>query len=113
MMKCLIEELDRRNLPCTLLASTGRAAKILSNITGRQAATVHSLIYKYSDLNQDMDKLVSERQNTGIDSTGQLLLIFNHETISTNDEIYYLVDESSMIPDKEDKNATQASFGSG
>lgn len=113
MMKCLIEELDKRNLPCTLLASTGRAAKILSNITGRQAATVHSLIYKYSDLNQDMDKLVLERQNTGIDSTGQLLLMFNHETISTNDEIYYLVDESSMIPDKEDKNATQASFGSG
>ena len=37
MMKVLIEELKRRNLHFSLLASTGRAAKILSNTTGQQA----------------------------------------------------------------------------
>lgn len=113
MMKCLIEELGKRNLPCTLLASTGRAAKILSNITEREAKTVHSLIYTYKDLNQDMEELVSFRNKTGKDNGRQLLLQFSQESIKTNDEIYYLIDESSMIPDKEDKTATQAMFGSG
>ena len=113
MMKCLIEELGKRNLPCTLLASTGRAAKILSNITGKEAKTIHGLIYTYKDLNQDMEELVSIREKTGIDSSGQLLLQFSHETIQTDEEVYYLIDESSMIPDKEDKTATQAIFGSG
>lgn len=113
MMKCLIEELGKRNLPCTLLASTGRAAKILSNITGKEARTVHGLIYTYKDLNQDMEELVNMREKTGVDSSGQLLLQFSHETIQTEEEVYYLVDEASMIPDKEDKTATQAVFGSG
>lgn len=113
MMKCLIEELGKRNLPCTLLASTGRAAKILSNITERETKTVHSLIYTYNDLNQDMEELVSFRDKMGKDNGNQLLLQFSQESIQTDDEIYYLIDESSMIPDKEDKTATQAMFGSG
>lgn len=113
MMKCLIEELRKRNLPCTLLASTGRAAKILSNITERETKTVHSLIYTYKDLNQDMEELVSFRNKTGKDNGNQLLLQFAQESIKTDDEIYYLIDESSMIPDREDKTATQAMFGSG
>ena len=45
MMKCLIEELGKRNLPCTLLASTGRAAKILSNITERDENSSQPDIY--------------------------------------------------------------------
>ncbi len=113
MMKCLIHELDKRNLPCVLLASTGRAAKILSNITRKEAKTVHGLIYIYKGLNQDMEDLVTTREKTGMDSCGQLLLQFSHETIKTNKEIYYLVDEASMIPDREDKTVTQAVFGSG
>lgn len=113
MTKCLIEELARRNLPCTLLASTGRAAKILANITGQEAKTVHSLIYTYKDLNQDMEELVSFRDRTGRDDGNQLRLQFVQDRIDTVREIYYLIDESSMIPDKEDKMATQAVFGSG
>ena len=113
MMKRLIGELSRRNYPYVLLASTGRAAKILSNATNQEAKTVHSLIYTYKDLNQDIEKIVTERTSTGIDKSGQLLLNFSRESIFTNDEIYYLVDEASMIPDKEDKAATQAMFGTG
>lgn len=113
MMKRLIEELSRRNFHYVLLASTGRAAKILSNATNEEAKTVHGLIYTYKDLNQDIEKIVDERKNTGVDKSGQLLLQFFCEPISTKDEVYYLIDEASMIPDKEDKNATQAMFGSG
>ena len=52
MMRHLIEELKRRNELFSLHASTGRAAKILSNATGVNATTVHSLLYKFSDFNQ-------------------------------------------------------------
>lgn len=113
MMKCFIDELKRKDLPYTLLASTGRAAKILTNATGIEAKTVHSLIYRYTDLNQDMEELVSYRNQSGYDNGLQLMLQFETETIKTEKEIYYLIDESSMISDKEDKTATQAMFGSG
>lgn len=113
MMKCFIDELKKRNLPYILLASTGRAAKILSNATNEEAKTVHGLIYTYKDLNQDIEKIVTARNSSGVDNSGQLLLEFSRESVNTKDEIYYLIDESSMIPDKEDKTATQAMFGSG
>ena len=112
-MKCFIDELDKRNLEYVLLASTGRAAKILSNITEKDAKTVHGLIYTYKDLNQEMEEFIQKREKTGVDSCGQLVLQFSHETIKTEREVYYLVDESSMISDKEDLMATQAIFGSG
>lgn len=77
MMKVFIEELERRNLPFSLLASTGRAAKILSNATKHLSSTVHSLIYKFDDLNQNMDSLVAQREKNGVDKSGQLLLNFS------------------------------------
>ena len=113
MMKCLIEEFDKRNLSCTLLASTGRAAKILSNITERETQTVHSMIYTYSGLNQDMEEVVNHRKSTGKDNGKQLMLMFTREVNVSKEEVYYLIDESSMIPDSFDKTATQALFGSG
>ena len=116
MMKVLIEELKRRNLHFSLLASTGRAAKILSNTTGQQAATVHGTIYKYNDLNQNLEELIQQREAKGVDSSGQLLLNFELNPVShtkRTEEWYYIVDEASMISDKEDATAVQASFGSG
>lgn len=110
MMKCLIEELRRRNESFQLLASTGRAAKILTNISGCEAKTIHSCIYKFSDFNQDLDELV-HKEKKNMDSTGQLLVDF--ELGSFDEETYYLVDESSMISDKEDTSEQQARFGSG
>jgi hypothetical protein len=58
-----------------------------------------------------MEELLSFRNRTGKDNGNQLLLQFSQESIKTDDEIYYLIDESSMIPDREDKTATQAMFG--
>ena len=115
MMKVFIGELERRNLPFSLLASTGRAAKILSNATKHSASTVHSLIYKFDDLNQNMDKLVAQREKNGMDKSVQLLLNFSLVPVGeySGESKYYIVDESSMISDVVDKNATQACFGSG
>ena len=114
MMKEVIHVLEQRKLAFSLLASTGRAAKILSNATNHSASTIHSLIYKFSDLNQDMNKLVTQREQEGIDKSGQLLLNFSLTPITyQEDSRYYIIDESSMISDVMDKNATQANFGSG
>lgn len=112
----MIEELESRQLPFSLLASTGRAAKILSDATGYEASTVHSKIYKFTDLNQDLEKVAQEQETTKMDSTGQLLLNFELTARDDNpfeDSQYYIVDEGSMISDKKDTSAIQASFGSG
>ena len=116
LMAKFIKELDSRKLPFSLLASTGRAAKILSNATEYVAKTVHSEIYVFSDLNQDLEKLVKERETQIVDSTGQLYLNFDLcDKSSSESEIvyYYLVDEASMVADEADKYAPQALFGSG
>lgn len=113
MMRHLIEELIKRNESFSLHASTGRAAKILSNATGVSATTVHSLLYKFSDFNQNLDEF---EKNIQSEKDGQLLLTFSTSSAdrTENDEtIFYIIDEASMVSDIEDKNPTQATFGSG
>lgn len=116
LMKELIAELRRRNEQYHLLASTGRAAKILSNITEEGASTIHGMIYKYQDFNQDLEKIADERdKNNGVDKSGQLFLQFALTPINDRPDIchYYIIDESSMISDTQDKTNMQALFGSG
>lgn len=115
LMKILIEDLQRQELRFTLLASTGRAAKILANATGCEAKTIHGEIYKFTDLNMNLETVVQEREKTKVDSSGQLLLNFELTQKENEDSIpfYYIVDEASMVSDDIDKNTTQALFGSG
>lgn len=114
LMRSFIAELDKRQKMYQLLASTGRAAKILSNATGTKAITVHSMIYKFTDLNQDIEKEENIKKTTGMESSGQLYLNFDLVPKASNSpECVYLVDEASMISDIQDKNPTQAIFGSG
>lgn len=117
MLRKLIEELEKQKKFFSLLASTGRAAKILSNATGMNTRTVHGEIYKFTDLNQNLEKVASDRETNEVDATGQLFLNFELTPKFSSDEdtenYYYIVDEASMISDVEDKNATQAMFGSG
>lgn len=116
LMKKVIKEMQQQNLHFSLLASTGRAAKILANATGCSAKTIHSEIYKFTDLNQDLEKVAENRESTKIDSSGQLYLSFeltpkdHQENEPTH---FYIIDEASMISDDVDKNSTQAHFGSG
>lgn len=116
LMRKLISELQKQNLSFSLLASTGRAAKILANITNCEAKTIHSEIYKFSDLNQDLEEVVEQRETTKTDFSGQLFLNFElipkDKSQAENSHIY-IIDEASMISDCVDKNSTQAIFGSG
>lgn len=67
MMRKFIEELSNRRKNVLLLASTGRAAKILANATGRSTRTVHCEIYQFADLNNDPEKIATERETHEID----------------------------------------------
>lgn len=96
-----------------LLASTGRAAKILTNATGQQASTVHGLIYKFQDLNQDMEKVSDSFDPDKTDESGQLYLSFDLCPVKLESQCVYMVDEASMISDEVDPSDSQASFGSG
>ena len=113
LMRFLIQELKRKKRTFRLLAPTGRAAKVLSNICDAGATTIHSMIYTFSDLNQDL----SDARDTDltVSSTGQLYLNFEAVTLDTeeNDPAIYIVDEASMVADQEDGSITQAKFGSG
>lgn len=116
LMRKLVEEMNSRHEPYSLLASTGRAAKILANATGYETHTVHSEIYKFTDLNQDLETVANSREINDVDSTGQLYLNFELTTkshIGQTKPHYYIIDEASMVSDAVDKNAAQAIFGSG
>ena len=114
LMRLFISEMQSQKKNFTLLASTGRAAKILANATGCETRTIHGEIYKFSDLNQNIESVVQEREKTNVDNSGPLLLNFELTPIDTGDsERIYIVDEASMISDAIDKNSTQALFGSG
>lgn len=116
LLRMYIQYLKDSDINFRLLASTGRAAKVVSNITDISANTVHSMIYSFKELNQDISEIVESRNASGgVDSTGQLLLNFELvEFKSENEQLrLYIIDEASMISDCIDKNAQQAMFGSG
>lgn len=113
LMRFLVKELGKRGVKFRLLASTGRAAKVLSNLTARNGdtSTIHSMVYSFSGLNKDL----SDKVNPTADETGQLLLKFEAAGIDeeSTPETIYIVDEASMVSDMAPYNATQAEFGSG
>jgi hypothetical protein len=108
LMRFFIDHLKEIHKDFFLLASTGRAAKVLSNLTNSSAQTIHSLIYKFTDFNKDFSEVETEPD-------GQLFLSFvptQVDSIETRESIY-IVDEASMISDVADELVIQAKFGSG
>lgn len=75
----LVKNLWNAKLSAVLLAPTGRAAKVISNYSGRQAQTIHRHIY-YPKKNKNGGVAFQLKQNK------------SRNTI-------FIVDEASMIPD--------------
>lgn len=111
LMRFLIKHLQDQERGYHLLASTGRASTILNAATGDiTAQTIHSLIYKYSDFNQDLSKITEESPSIN----GQLFLVFEPCKADAQDKNQvYIIDEASMVTDTEDRNIIQAAFGTG
>ncbi len=110
LMRFLIDDLNKKEREYRLLASTGRAAKILGDLSGNGASTIHGMIYSFKDLNKE----VPTAAGTGVDDSGQLFLVFEPNVVGNDaGECVYIVDEASMIGDMEPVYVTQAMFGSG
>ena len=75
----LIKTLSNLKVKTALLAPTGRAAKVLSKFSGKNAFTIHRIIYSSSD---------------GLDGNYRTVL-----TKNTFKNSVFIVDESSMIPE--------------
>ncbi len=112
-VKKMVEFLREHNHKYKLLASTGRAAKILRDTTNIATETIHGCIYVYKDFNQDINKVAEEQEKNK--SVQQEPLLLGFELIKATDiqEVFYIIDEASMISDKKDRNPRQAFFGSG
>ncbi|MDA3911015.1 MAG: DEAD/DEAH box helicase [Bacteroidales bacterium] len=81
------------------LASTGRAAKVLSGKTGMEADTIHRVIYQH--------------EITVIDRFQQLIKVtYKIRTNNAPEKSIYFIDESSMISDKKSLE-TDLNFGTG
>lgn len=106
----LVRRLETDGYTPVLLATTGRAAKVLQDKTGVEASTVHNRIYTFEGIESEGG------QASEVDKDGQLVL--NFPLKSRDEDIInpvYIIDEASMIshePPAEGKTHT-AKFGSG
>lgn len=93
-VSALIASMVSMKVPTVLLAPTGRAAKVLSQFSGRPAFTVHKHIYR--------------QKSVGSDGTGQFSLVPNKAKSTL-----YIVDEVSLIGNDTYQSSSGAVFGSG
>lgn len=79
LLGAFIRTLSHYKIPTTLLAPTGKAAKVLSSKSGRRAFTIHKMIYRRKNKNDDFNLI-------------QLAPNLQKNTV-------FIVDEASMIGD--------------
>ena len=113
LMRFLIKALAEKGKHYRLLASTGRAAKVLANLSeaSGQTSTIHSMVYSFNGLNKEFE----EKEEPKVDKDGQLFLVFEPSRLDekANPETVYIIDEASMVSDVATKDVTQAKFGDG
>jgi len=91
LLKVVLDYLEDKDTTCRLMASTGRAARVLSLKTKRQAATIHSTIYQIDHAKS----VIGEESKT---------IAFKLKDNSDPLKTVYFIDESSMIADKTEAN---------
>ncbi|MFK7978819.1 MAG: ATP-dependent RecD-like DNA helicase [Saprospiraceae bacterium] len=98
-----------KNIEPVLLASTGRAARILKQKTKAEATTVHSQIYAFNVIEEKAGK----KKDAWQDKTGQLVLNFSLKPPTTATQKLYIIDEASMLSYQPQQGEHIAQFGSG
>jgi ATP-dependent exoDNAse (exonuclease V) alpha subunit len=107
LVKIIVAWLKKQERQPVLLATTGRAAKVLSAKTGVNAATVHSCIYVF-------DELLGNESEDWTTASGQLTLNFDLRKPPDREVAYcYIVDEASMLSHEQVRDHHMAKFGSG
>ena len=92
MVSAYVHTLKQSNISFTLLAPTGRAAKVLAQYTGYQAHTIHRSIYQF---------------HTNKDGLTNIILAHNKLKNSV-----FIIDEASMIGDNSQTNNSFSNRGS-
>jgi hypothetical protein len=87
----VVRWLEARGREAVLAAPTGKAAKVLSHKTGRQAYTMHKSIYSQADLR--------EYRSEGVDGSETYKFYFALRENDHPDDAVYIVDEASMVSD--------------
>lgn len=100
LVKFLAQYCREQKIPFTLLASTGRAAKVLSKKSGFHAITVHRLIYSIET--SELDEASKTKK-----------IKFKLNLNNSPEDMVYLIDESSMISDKSLSQPALTLFGTG
>ncbi len=90
IIAALVKAFVKLKIKSVLLAPTGRAAKVLSNYSDKEAFTIHKKIY---------------RQRSSSDGFGKFILDTN-----LHSNTFFIVDEASMISNQSYENSV---FGSG
>lgn len=110
LVGAFVEWLEKEKIDPILLATTGRAAKVLATKTNRDANTVHSCIYLFSEI-EGLEAAIQQDAAPGT----QLSLQFglkSPDNTSKRPKVY-IVDEASMIANTASKDDAVAQFGSG
>ena len=100
----VVKWLDKNEILFALLASTGRAAKILKDKTRTNAITIHSEIYVFNDIDDNLEAISSKQNKIDVDDKGLINLVFELKSITSQRKKVYLIDESSMIGDSYNKS---------
>ena len=90
----VVNSLVSLNIKCKLMAPTGRAAKVLSQYTGKPACTIHKGIYR--------------QKSVGADGMGRFTLDYNKSK-----DTLFVVDEVSLIGAEGQDRPEGVVFGSG
>lgn len=110
MVKAIVKWLADNKYTPVLLATTGRAAKVLADKTEGEARTLHSHIYTFDDI-RGSD---TSGQDAWESSTGQLILDFGiRDNLFKSISHVYIVDEASMISHEISEDTHTAKFGTG
>lgn len=88
MVAALVKSFARLNLPCVLLAPTGRAAKVLAAYSGKAAYTIHKKIYRQRQMGMEQFAI----------------------TDNLHSHTLFIVDEASMLSGQKQYDSP---FGSG
>ncbi len=110
LAKFLLDWIEEASIPCApvLLASTGRAARILGEKTGWATNTIHGHIYAL----ERIDAKLPDKPKA--DASGQLVMNFGLKEPFPIDRPYlFLIDEASMLSHITSSGAGIARFGSG
>ncbi|MEI6414905.1 MAG: AAA family ATPase, partial [Pseudomonadota bacterium] len=99
----LLALLARQKINATVLAPTGRAARIVAHKTGGNASTIHGAIYDFTKMD------IFEQAESSNDPGFCLHFSLNQDEPTSG---VYIVDEASMVGDRESQSDTMR-FGSG